>query len=301
MLRIGIALLLALAAAPLAAQKVYRWVDERGVVHYTDRAPADREAGQVEVRRLPGEPGAIARLRIERDGGGYVALARNPLAGPVQVRLEFAERQNIASEPTLPLTRLLPPSSETRLARLGLADSGQSGGFGLKLAAVPGDPGAQPRDVKYRLPVGGTDWRIDQGFGGGFSHDDDQNRHAVDFAVPEGTPVLAAREGVVMQVESDFDKAGMNREKYASRANHIRILHDDGTMAVYAHLAADHGVLVREGQRVRAGQHIGHSGNTGFSSGPHLHFVVQVNRGMTLESIPFRLAGAQGAIAIPDQ
>ncbi|MBB5015942.1 peptidoglycan DD-metalloendopeptidase family protein [Rehaibacterium terrae] len=289
-----------LAAAPLAAQKVYRWVDERGVVHYTDRAPPGREAGRVEVRRLPGEPGTLARLRIERTDAGYIALARNPLAGPVEVRLEFSDRQNVASEPALPLTRVLPAAAESRLATLQLADPGRPGGFSLKLAAVPGDPSAQPQDVDYLLPVGGMSWRIDQGFGGAFSHDDDQNRHAVDFAVPEGTPVLAAREGVVMQVESDFHKAGMDREKFASRANHIRILHPDGTMAVYAHLAPD-GVLVREGQRVRAGQHIGHSGNTGFSSGPHLHFVVQVNRGMKLESIPFRLAGPQGTIAIPGQ
>lgn len=301
MTRVLAALLCLLAAAPLAAQKVYRWVDQRGVVHYTDRPPPDREAGQVELRRLPGEPGSLAHLRLARTDNGYVALARNPLAGPVQVRLEFSDRQNVVSEPVLPLTRVLPAAAESRLAALQLADPGQSGGFSLKLAAVPGDPSAQPQDVDYLLPVGGTTWRIDQGFGGAFSHDDDQNRFAVDFAVPEGTPVLAAREGVVMQVESDFHRAGMDREKYASRANHIRILHDDGTMAAYAHLAADHGVLVREGQRVRAGQHIGHSGNTGFSSGPHLHFVVQVNRGMKLESIPFRLAGAQGAIAIPGQ
>ena len=65
-------------------------------------------------------------------------------------------------------------------------------------------------------------------------------------------------------------------------------------MAVYAHLQPG-GVLVRTGQRVRRGQPIGLSGNTGFSSGPHLHFVVQVNRGMRLESIPFRMFGRRGS------
>ena len=50
-------------------------------------------------------------------------------------------------------------------------------------------------------------------------------------------------------------------------------------MALYAHLQ-ESGVLVRPGQHVRAGQQIGLSGNTGFTTGPHLHFAVQVNRGM---------------------
>ena len=94
-----------------------------------------------------------------------------------------------------------------------------------------------------------------------------------------------------MQVESDFSKAGLTKETYGGRANFVRILHDDGTMALYAHLATN-GALVRVGQQVRAGQRIGLSGTTGFTTGPHLHFVVQVNRGMRLVSIPFRMLGA---------
>ncbi len=107
--------------------------------------------------------------------------------------------------------------------------------------------------------------------------------------------MLCARDGVVMQVESDFDKAGLNLEKFGGRANFVRILHDDGTMALYAHLQ-EGGVLVHVGQRVLAGQQIGLSGNTGFTTGPHLHFAVQVNRGMQLESIAFRMRGPAGAL-----
>ena len=132
--------------------------------------------------------------------------------------------------------------------------------------------------------------KIEQEFNRKFSHTDVQNKFAIDFGVPQGTPVYAARAGVVMQVESDFDKAGLDLEKYGGRANYVRILHDDGTMGLYAHLRPE-GVLVRSGQRVKTGQQIGLSGNTGFTSGPHLHFAVQVNRGMALVSLPFRMTG----------
>ena len=96
----------------------------------------------------------------------------------------------------------------------------------------------------------------------------------------------------------DPAKAGLHREKYGGRANFIRILHDDGSMAVYAHLQPE-GVQVHTGQRVRQGQRIGLSGNTGFSTAPHLHFVLQVNRGMRLESIPFRMFGPLGELRFP--
>ena len=67
--------------------------------------------------------------------------------------------------------------------------------------------------------------------------------------------------------------------------NFVRILHDDGTMGVYLHLMR-HSVLVAEGQRVQVGTPLARSGNTGNSSGPHLHFVIQRNVGLALESIP---------------
>ena len=57
-------------------------------------------------------------------------------------------------------------------------------------------------------------------------------------------------------------------------ANHVRILHADDSIATYAHLAPG-GVVVGVSQRVEAGSLIGYSGSTGYSTGPHLHFVVQ--------------------------
>ncbi len=56
------------------------------------------------------------------------------------------------------------------------------------------------------------------------------------------------------------------------------------------------GVQVRVGQAVRRGERLGLSGNTGLSSGPHLHFALQLNRGLRLQSVPFRMAGPLGEL-----
>ena len=227
---------------------------------------------------------------MEAGNGNYLAWADNSLAGPIEVMLAFTRSSNVRADPMLPARATVPANGSVLVARLGADAPGRNGSFELSLRSVPGNPSARPRDVEYLPPLQQPRSRIDQGFDGQFSHDDEQNRYALDFAADIGTPIMAARGGTVMQVESDFSKAGLAKEKFGGRANFVRILHDDGTMALYAHLKTG-GVLVRLGQQVQAGQQIGLSGNTGFTTGPHLHFAVQVNRGMRLVSIPFRMRG----------
>ena len=100
-----------------------------------------------------------------------------------------------------------------------------------------------------------------------------------------------------MDMEQGFHGDGRS-EKYLTRSNQIRVLHEDGTMAVYAHLQAN-SVRVRPGVKVNRGQWVANSGNTGYSSGPHLHFVIQLNAGMSLESLPFRFAKPAGGTITP--
>src|SRR5690606_28812300 len=273
-----------------------RWRGQDGVTHYGDRPPADA-AGQQDARTFHyhRQSGPPVQLRLVDRGSHHEVHAGNRLPGPVQVELRLRQGDNVTSVPAMPVLTTLAAGSDTIVARLYVLDPRRGSAFDVVLEQMPGDPQARPLDHEYRLPFEYGRVRVDQGFGGNFSHDDRQNRHAVDFAVPEGTPVLAAREGVVMQVESDFAGTGLDRERYGGRANYVRILHADGSMALYAHLKPE-GVLVRVGQRVRQGQQIALSGNTGFSTAPHLHFVVQVNRGMHLESVPFRMFGTLGEL-----
>lgn len=278
------------------ASQAFRWKDATGVVHYGDAPPTSpRPGSQVETLPIEADPGATVRLRITRENDEWLAWAENLLSGPVEVRVAFARRDNVAGAPALPARATVPAEGVTLVSRLASVDSRRGGDFELRADAIPGQPGARHRDVEYGYPLQSRDLRVEQAFGGQFSHEDDQNRHAVDFAVPVGTGVVAARDGVVMQVENGFNQAGSDQTRYADRANFVRILHADGSMALYAHLR-EAGVMVRQGQHVRKGQLVGYSGNTGFSSGPHLHFVVQVNRGMRLVSVPFRMFGPQGIL-----
>ena len=81
----------------------------------------------------------------------------------------------------------------------------------------------------------------------------------IDYGCPEGTPILASADGTV--IRSAFVSSGYGE--------YIILMHEDGTGTVYAHLKIRTKNLF---DKVRQGDVIGYSGNTGKSSGPHLHF-----------------------------
>ena len=118
--------------------------------------------------------------------------------------------------------------------------------------------------------------------------------------MPIGTAVYAARGGMVFEIAADFYESGTDLSLDGPRANFVRILHEDGTMAVYAHLNWNT-IRVRPGDQVERGEYLADSGNTGFSTGPHLHFDVQRNNGRELISVPFEFAGRTGTPLAPQE
>jgi murein DD-endopeptidase MepM/ murein hydrolase activator NlpD len=125
-------------------------------------------------------------------------------------------------------------------------------------------------DYVYDLPFKkGTKHKVIQGYGGLFSH---RNIAALDFAMPVGTTIYAAREGTVYSYRDNSDEGGISG-KYKNKSNYIMIKHDDGSVGCYWHLQKE-GVLVKSG-RVSKGQQIGISGATGQVVKPHLHFSVK--------------------------
>ena len=122
----------------------------------------------------------------------------------------------------------------------------------------------------YDLPFkSGTKYKVVQGYGGRFSHN---HKAALDFSMPEGSPIYAARGGTIYSFKDDSDEGGF-LPKYNGKANYIIIKHSDGSFGCYWHLQKD-GVVVKKGI-VAKGQLIGYSGSTGFILRPHLHFAVK--------------------------
>lgn len=112
------------------------------------------------------------------------------------------------------------------------------------------------------------------------------NEYAFDFAMPEGTPVLAIRDGVVSKIHDGETVFGGPR--YVNNANYVILDHGDGVFSVYMHLQRTVFALSDEGKaRVKQGQIIGYSGRTGYTNGAyHLHFQLQASGSGFARSIP---------------
>lgn len=290
-------LLIGSLAYPVLAKKLYKYKDPQGLWHYSDKQPETEQP--VEVRQLKAAKKRYIWLERTADKHKPEFFVINHYKGAVEVEIQFNQSQNIISRPHLPKRFIVQPGRSDILFQIESIDKYKSWKYSLQYSYIIGSPLAiHDKNIAYLPPFAvNTAFPISQAFDGKFSHTDKQNKYAVDLAMPINTPVHAARAGVVIEVNDDFFRGGI-KQGYKSRANSIRILHKDGSMAVYAHLALEK-AQVYPGLKVYAGQLIGYSGNTGFSSGPHLHFAIQINKGMELVSVPFQFLEVGGVIRKP--
>jgi len=201
---------------------------------------------------------------------GFEFRASNDCALPQLLSFELVELENLKPAASGEIRTILAPGKSVALTRARKLDPKRGHRYRWTYRAWVGDPNSRHQSqTVYAIPFGGSEpHRLGQGPNGEFSH---RGRYAYDFQLPEGTPVLAARAGIVELVRDGSERGGEDR-RLLDESNSVVVFHDDGTFATYAHLRPD--VAVRVGQAVRVGDLLGHSGSTGFAQGPHLHFEV---------------------------
>ena len=172
---------------------------------------------------------------------------------------------------------VIPPyTKKFPIARLSPIKVNASNEFSYTNSYNFGDATLQTADEDYiyDLPfTAGKSQKIYQGYNGRFSH---SGEFSLDFDLKIGDEIRAAREGIVTEV-IDHNTKSCPSLSCVKLSNRILIMHNDGSFADYSHLKYK-GTAVKKGDSVAKGQLIGYSGNTGFSSGPHLHFAVFLNR-----------------------
>jgi murein DD-endopeptidase MepM/ murein hydrolase activator NlpD len=202
---------------------------------------------------------------------GRVYRVDNGEPVPVTVGLTFTEVENLRPPPEDTVRRIIAANSWATIPvpaiRRGIpVQAAVAISIDLGSSATQPDP-----DFVYGVPFGGTARRpLIQGFDGEGTHLASM-RYSLDFGMPTGTPVVAARDGVVLYLQDGFTEGGTD-PALLERANLVVIAHSDGTMASYGHLSR--GIPVHIGELVREGDFIGRSGRTGFACQPHLHFHV---------------------------
>ena len=203
-------------------------------------------------------------LGFYENGLNTRVVAINKRFYPVTVNLKI-KGENIDFSNELISYGLLPDQKKTLLA-FNQVDAYSPANYDIAYDTVYGHTEIQPDEFDYSLPLDIKEIRCSK------YHSRSSAAHAIDFSVPVNTPVLAARSGIVIALRKD-SKISTRDKRYLSEGNYIIIHHKDGTFSEYHHLDTD-GVIVGLGEFVSQGQLIGYSGNTGFSTAPHLHFAV---------------------------
>jgi murein DD-endopeptidase MepM/ murein hydrolase activator NlpD len=233
-----------------------------------------------------------------REGGNIELRATNLREFPITYTMRVRTYGLTADGPKT-VTGTLDGEQSQLVMVLRNAQKQQSGGYRVFCEWTIGDKDANHDDeLLYRFPYADEkSYRVLQGYGSRFSHTGFE-KYAIDFKMDVGTPVHAARSGVVARVVESNEK-GCWDDGCGKFANYVVVLHDDGTTGEYYHLKKD-GALIDVGERVVAGQKIALSGNTGHTTMPHLHFAVYraASWGNT-QSIPVRFMSSGGVVSAP--
>ena len=194
------------------------------------------------------------KLFGESNDGTIKLFASNSALCPASVHVEL-ELTNMAVVDSLPAILVIPPATERlAVATLTAVDRSQRISYKSRYQFCLGNAAQTVYDKEhaYSLPFAKNGrFLVFQGYNGTASH---MNQNALDFTMPEGTPVLAVRDGIVVKVVEQNNQS-CPEQSCQQYNNYVLIYHSDGTFAEYHHLKKD-GVLVDLGAKVKTGDHI---------------------------------------------
>ncbi len=284
-------------------------LDDRSYA-YTQKMQEEYKAYQEVLRKQ--EALKLRKLLVAKKEGGVIVYAQeekgnisfiieNLFDMHVSATLHITDIQGYHPNQILPYRTVLKPKEKRKLLSLeNISEKKKVGNFNSHISWAKGAVDAQEdADFIYALPFNQSH-KVSQGFNGNTSHKG-TSKYAVDFAMPIGTEVYAARGGKVVEIVQHHDQNGMslNMRQFA---NYVIIEHEDKTLGRYFHLKHQ-GAKVKLGQVVKQGELIALSGNTGRTSGAHLHFVVTKAEAYKAEyrsvSIPIKFMCSEGIIDNP--
>jgi murein DD-endopeptidase MepM/ murein hydrolase activator NlpD len=284
-------------------------LDERSLA-FTQKMQDEYKAYQEVIRKQ--EALKLRQLLMAKKEGGVIVYAEEN-KGDIDFYMENLFEMHVSStlfiksirgyesQVPLPYKLVLKPKAKVKVLTLYNTDRKKHvGSFSSHISWSKGSIEAKPdTDFVYALPYDKSH-KVSQGFNGNTSHTG-TSKYAIDFAMPIGTPVLASRAGKVVEIVQRHNKHGMGLDM-RSFANYVIIEHTDKTLGRYFHLKQN-SVTVKLGAEVKAGEQLALSGDTGRTSGAHLHFVVtkaqEHREAYRSVSIPIKFLCSEGVVDNP--
>lgn len=224
------------------------------------------------------------RIYSETTDYGYEIYADNDEFCPVSVKIQFDNKNlSVKKEDRNRVFVLIPQEKRQLLTSATFIQKNVSTLLKFDTKVQIGDHNIRQydKDHLYDLPFPkGNTYLLSQGYFGKFSH---SMYNALDFTMPEGSEITAMRDGIVIRVVKKHSR-GCKMANCKKYNNYLLVYHEDGTIAEYVHFRKN-GTELNPGDRVEKGQVIAYSGDTGFSSGPHLHVSIFLQRIENRESI----------------
>ncbi|RZS91883.1 M23 family metallopeptidase [Aquimarina brevivitae] len=241
------------------------------------------------------------KIYYQETADGFLVVADNKEYAPVSAELNLKIANLTSSQGDKKIFVIPAQSKAYPITELTVIDRKKPIKFGFATTYNFGDHELKTydQDYAYNLPFGtGETFWLTQGYNGSISH---ANEYALDFKMPIGTKIYAAREGIVVDVEESFSKRCTD-QSCAKYNNYITIYHPDGTFAEYTHIKKG-GAKVEVGDAISKGQFIGYSGDVGWATGPHLHFIVYTQQIKSMKTIPtkFRIGEGKEAVQLQEK